>query len=135
MGKGGKALRVTLGALFGLFFMLPLYAMADFSTRNLLDGGRTLAAWRNLVADEALYQATVASLLLAFFTVLLTLVILVPVPTAAGHSGAGDRRRDAQRLSVGHLPPRRVDPDADVRLRHRRAAVRLSRPRQRTVFD
>jgi putative spermidine/putrescine transport system permease protein len=67
-----------IGVLFGLFFLLPLYAMADFSTRNLLHGGRTLTAWRNLVADDALYQAAVASLLLALFTMLLTLVILVP---------------------------------------------------------
>ena len=65
-------------SLFGLFFLFPLYAMADFSTRNLIAGGRTLQAWKNLVADEALYQAIVISLLLAVFTVVLMLVILVP---------------------------------------------------------
>ncbi|WP_371454737.1 ABC transporter permease [Mycobacterium sp. GA-1841] len=52
--------------------------MADFSTRNLIEGGRTAAAWRNLVADEALYQAIVISLLLAVFTVLAMLILLVP---------------------------------------------------------
>ncbi len=46
---GGRAFRVVLGVVFALFFLFPLYAMADFSTRNLLGSGRTLAAWKNLV--------------------------------------------------------------------------------------
>ena len=75
---GGKVFRGLLCVLFGLFFLFPLYAMADFSTRNLIAGGRTLQAWKNLVADDALYQAIVISLLLAVFTVVLMLVILVP---------------------------------------------------------
>ena len=70
----GRALWVA----FGLFFLFPLYAMADFSTRNLIAGGRTLQAWTNLVTDDALYQAIVISLLLAVFTVVAMLVILVP---------------------------------------------------------
>jgi putative spermidine/putrescine transport system permease protein len=75
---GSKAFRGLLWLLFGLFFLFPLYAMADFSTRNLIAGGRTLQAWKNLVQDDALYQAIVISLLLAVFTVVLMLVILVP---------------------------------------------------------
>lgn len=75
---GGTAFRVALFIVFGLFFLLPLYAMADFSTRNLIAGGRTLQAWQNLVANEALYQAIVISLVLAVFTVVLMLLILVP---------------------------------------------------------
>jgi putative spermidine/putrescine transport system permease protein len=75
---GGKVFRGVLWVAFGLFFLFPLYAMADFSTRNLLKGGRTLQAWKNLVQDGALYQAIVISLLLAVFTVVLMLVILVP---------------------------------------------------------
>jgi putative spermidine/putrescine transport system permease protein len=75
---GGKAFRGALWVLFGLFFLFPLYAMADFSTRNLISGGRTLQAWKNLVQDDALYQAIVISLLLAVFTVVAMLVILVP---------------------------------------------------------
>ncbi|ULN47533.1 ABC transporter permease subunit [Mycolicibacterium goodii] len=73
-----RVARVTLWVLFGLFFLFPLYAMADFSTRNLISGGRTLAAWGNLVADEALYRAIVISLLLAVFTVVAMLILLVP---------------------------------------------------------
>jgi putative spermidine/putrescine transport system permease protein len=75
---GGKVFRSLLWVLFGLFFLVPLYAMADFSTRNLIDGGRTLQAWKNLVADDALYQAILISLLLAVFTVVAMLLVLVP---------------------------------------------------------
>jgi putative spermidine/putrescine transport system permease protein len=73
--------RVIKGALwvvFGLFFLFPLYAMADFSTRNLLKGGRTMQAWTNLVTDDALYQSIVTSLLLAVLTVVAMLILLVP---------------------------------------------------------
>ncbi|HET7666356.1 MAG TPA: ABC transporter permease subunit [Mycobacterium sp.] len=52
--------------------------MADFSTRNLISGGRTTRAWQNLIADEALYSSIVISLLLAVFTVVAMLVVLVP---------------------------------------------------------
>lgn len=75
---GSKLFRAALWLVFGLFFLFPLYAMADFSTRNLIQGGRTLTAWQNLVADEALYQAIVTSLLLAVFTVVVMLAVLVP---------------------------------------------------------
>ncbi|KUI35806.1 ABC transporter permease [Mycobacterium sp. IS-1590] len=78
MTFGTRMIRGVLWALFGLFFLFPLYAMADFSTRNLVAGGRTLRAWGNLIADDALYQAIVVSLLLAVFTALATLVILLP---------------------------------------------------------
>jgi putative spermidine/putrescine transport system permease protein len=72
-----RAIRALLWLLFGLFFLVPLYAMADFSTRNLIEGGRTLQAWKNLVADDALFQAIVISLLLAVFTVVAMLAVLV----------------------------------------------------------
>jgi putative spermidine/putrescine transport system permease protein len=73
-----RVMRAALWLLFGLFFLFPLYAMADFSTRRLIGDGRTWQAWRNLVTDDALYQAIVISLLLAVFTVAAMLVILVP---------------------------------------------------------
>ena len=73
-----RTIRGVLWSIFGVFFLFPLYAMADFSTRNLLAGGRTLQAWRNLVADEALYQAIVVSLSLAVLTVAAMLILLVP---------------------------------------------------------
>ncbi len=64
--------------LFATFFILPLYAMADFSTRDLINGGRTLEAWRNLVQDDQVFSAVVISLLLAGTTVAAMLLILVP---------------------------------------------------------
>ncbi len=73
-----RVTRVGLWVAFGLFFLFPLYAMADFSTRNLLAGGRTMAAWTNLVTDDALYQSIVTSLLLAALTVVAMLIVLVP---------------------------------------------------------
>ncbi|WP_370331289.1 ABC transporter permease [Mycolicibacterium hippocampi] len=72
------AVRGGLWVVFGLFFGFPLYAMADFSTRNLRGDGRTWQAWANLVTDDALYQAIVVSLLLAVFTVAAMLALLVP---------------------------------------------------------
>ncbi len=72
------AVRGALWVLFGIFFCFPLYAMADFSTRNLLSGGRTWQAWANLVSDEALYRAIVVSLSLAALTVAAMLILLVP---------------------------------------------------------
>jgi putative spermidine/putrescine transport system permease protein len=73
-----RVVRGAMWTVFGLFFCFPLYAMADFSTRNLISGGRTGQAWANLVTDDALYQAIVTSLLLALSTVAAMLVVLVP---------------------------------------------------------
>lgn len=77
-GTGATVVRGALWVLFGLFFCFPLYAMADFSTRNLRSGGRTGAAWANLFADDALFAAIVTSMLLAALTVAVMLLILVP---------------------------------------------------------
>ena len=74
----GRVVRGVLLAVFGLYFMFPLYAMADFSTRNLIEGGRTLQPWKNLGQNEQLYAAIIISLLLAAFTVGLMLLVLVP---------------------------------------------------------
>jgi putative spermidine/putrescine transport system permease protein len=73
-----RLLKGVLWVVFGLFFLFPLYAMADFSTRNLLKGGRTMKAWSNLITDDALYQSIVTSLLLAALTVTAMLIVLVP---------------------------------------------------------
>ena len=73
-----RVARAALWVAFGVFFLFPLYAMADFSTRNLLHGGRTMQAWASLLTNEALYQAIVTSLLLAVLTVVAMLVVLVP---------------------------------------------------------
>ncbi len=76
--QGFTVFRAVLVAAFALFFFFPLYAMADFSTRNLRGEGRTLTAWTNLVADDALYSAIVVSLLLSVLTVVVMLLLLLP---------------------------------------------------------
>lgn len=63
---------------FIVFIFGPLLAMLDFSTRDPATGDRTLTAWKNIFANDVLYSALIASLLLAVSTVLLMLVILVP---------------------------------------------------------
>lgn len=73
-----RPVRVLLWLGFGAFFLFPLYAMADFATRDPFGGGRTMAAWANLVTDEALLTAIVTSLLLAVLTVTAMLALLVP---------------------------------------------------------
>jgi putative spermidine/putrescine transport system permease protein len=70
--------RVVVLGLVGLFFLVPLLSMLDFSTRNLLAEGRTGAAWVKLVTDPLLTGAIVTSLVLALLTVVLMLVLLVP---------------------------------------------------------
>lgn len=74
---GARAVRTLLYVLFGIFFLVPLFAMADFSTRDFR-GGRTGYAWANLVQDPDLTAAIVASLLLAVLTVAGMLVLLLP---------------------------------------------------------
>jgi putative spermidine/putrescine transport system permease protein len=75
---GFRAVRYTAYVVFGLFFLLPLYSMLDFSTRNAATGARTGAAWSALVQDEVLRASIVTSLLLALLTTVLMLALLVP---------------------------------------------------------
>jgi putative spermidine/putrescine transport system permease protein len=74
----GRLLRWMLLLLFAAFFLVPLLAMFDFSTRDVLHGGRTWAAWKALVQDPDVSHAIITSLLLAVFTVVLMVVLLVP---------------------------------------------------------
>lgn len=74
-----KVVRTLLLLVFAAYFLLPLLAMLDFSTRAKGDAtGRTLDAWRNLVTDEMLRESIVASVLLALLTVALMVALLVP---------------------------------------------------------
>lgn len=63
---------------FAVFFFVPLLAMFDFSTRDILNGGRTWDAWKALVQDESIRNAIVTSVLLALLTVVVMVVLLVP---------------------------------------------------------
>lgn len=70
-------LRLLLLVPFGVFFLVPLVAMLDFSTRER-GGGRTGRAWAALIQDEQVSSAILTSVLLAAFTVVLMVVLLVP---------------------------------------------------------
>jgi putative spermidine/putrescine transport system permease protein len=70
--------RVVVLGLVGLFFLVPLISMLDFSTRNFLGEGRTGAAWKLLVTDPQLTGAIVTSLVLSVLTVVIMLALLVP---------------------------------------------------------
>lgn len=75
---GFRVLRGVVLTLFAVYFLLPLLAMLDFSTRGRNDEPRTFDSWRTLVENENLRSAIFASLLLALFTVVLMVVLLVP---------------------------------------------------------
>jgi putative spermidine/putrescine transport system permease protein len=70
--------RWTVFALCGLFFMTPIYAMAEFTTRGNGDAPRNLDAWRQILDYPDLIQSIVVSLELAALTSAATLVLLVP---------------------------------------------------------
>jgi putative spermidine/putrescine transport system permease protein len=69
--------RFVLLAL-GVFFLTPLYAMAEFTTRGIGSGPRNLDAWRAIVTYPDLMSAIVISLELAAIT---SLAMLLLVPT------------------------------------------------------
>ena len=73
-----QVFRVTVLLLTGAFFVVPLLAMLDFSTRLLNAEGRTWAAWKLLGTDPLLRGSILTSLLLSLLTVLGMLVLLVP---------------------------------------------------------
>lgn len=80
----GRVARWVLLIAFGVFFLLPLYAMLDFTTR-LPNGTRTGATWRQFFDPTSmnenypeLVQGIVNSLLLTVVTVALMLVLLLP---------------------------------------------------------
>jgi putative spermidine/putrescine transport system permease protein len=62
----------------GLFFLVPIAAMFEFSTRGVGDQPRTLAAWQSIGTFPDLVAAITASLELAAITTIAMLVLLVP---------------------------------------------------------
>lgn len=76
-GRTWRVVRWVLLALFAVYFAVPLASMLDFSTR-LPGGGRTGQAWLNLGQDDQLRTSIITSLLLALFTVVLMILLLVP---------------------------------------------------------
>lgn len=71
--------RWTALGLFGLFFLVPLAALVEFSTRGVgLTAPRTLQYWQQIADYPDLVSAIGASLELAALTSLLALALLVP---------------------------------------------------------
>jgi putative spermidine/putrescine transport system permease protein len=82
MTSGGRVawrlVRVALLLLFGAFFVVPLLALLNFSTKVPGTGERTGDAWRALVEDPTMSEAIRTSLLLALLSVVGMAVLLVP---------------------------------------------------------
>jgi putative spermidine/putrescine transport system permease protein len=72
-----SALRWAILLSVGLYMLLPLVAMLEFSTRGI-GGGRSFAPWLAIGANPDLLAAIRVSLELAVFTVVVMLVLLVP---------------------------------------------------------
>ncbi|GHH62289.1 ABC transporter permease [Lentzea cavernae] len=72
-----RVLRTIILLVLGVYFVLPLIAMAEFSTRGR-EGSRSLESWTSIVDDEGLMEALVNSLLLSVTSAVLMLVLLVP---------------------------------------------------------
>lgn len=70
--------RVVVFLVFGAFFLVPIGAMFEFSTRGNADAPRTLAAWQTIFQTPDLVAAILASLVLAVITSVAMLVLLVP---------------------------------------------------------
>ncbi|XVV06741.1 ABC transporter permease [Actinosynnema sp. CA-248983] len=66
--------------VLGAFFLVPLLAMAEFSTRGA-GGTRSLESWTGIGADPDLVEAILASVQLAVTSSVLVLVLLVPTMT------------------------------------------------------
>jgi putative spermidine/putrescine transport system permease protein len=75
---GWRVTRAIALLAFGVFFLLPLFSMLEYSTRVINGTGRTLTPWTNLVRDEMLRSSIISSLLLALLTTLLMLALLAP---------------------------------------------------------
>jgi putative spermidine/putrescine transport system permease protein len=71
--------RVVVLVVVGLFFLLPMAALVEFSTRgNGIGAARTLDSWRQIGQRPELVQAIVVSLELALLTSALALALMVP---------------------------------------------------------
>lgn len=73
------AFRVVVLVVVGAFFVLPLTALVEFSTRGVgLSAPRTLDAWREIGRRPELVDAIAASLELAALTSVAALALMVP---------------------------------------------------------
>lgn len=74
-----QAFRIAIFLVCGLFFLVPIGAMIEFSTRgNDVTSPRTLQAWQLIPSTPELADAITVSLELAVITSLMMLLLLLP---------------------------------------------------------
>jgi putative spermidine/putrescine transport system permease protein len=74
-----QAFRATVFLVMGAFFLIPIGAMFEFSTRgNSVTAPRNLDAWTNILKTPDLIDAIIASLELAAITSIVMLLLLLP---------------------------------------------------------
>lgn len=74
---GAAALRYAILLSIGVYMLLPLVAMLEFSTRGI-GGERSVAPWVAIGANDDLLRSIRVSLELAVLTVVVMLVLLMP---------------------------------------------------------
>jgi putative spermidine/putrescine transport system permease protein len=72
------AFRAVVFIVFGLFFLLPLYALVRFSFQGVQPGSWTISAWTQIVTYPDLLGAIEITLELAVLTVIVVITLLVP---------------------------------------------------------
>jgi putative spermidine/putrescine transport system permease protein len=70
--------RYVVFVVFGLFFLIPIYAMVRFSLEGKKPGQFSFAAWTQIVSYPGLLSAIEITLELAVLTCAVILVLLVP---------------------------------------------------------
>lgn len=80
LSLGTRIWRYFIILSVGIYLILPLYAMLDFSTKPFGGGnqGRTLRAWKVIPTQQDLLQSVFTSLALAALVMLLILSVIVP---------------------------------------------------------
>ena len=74
-----QVFRIVVFVVMGLFFLVPIGAMFEFSTRSTtFDAPRTLDSWTTIVTYPNLVAAIIASLQLAAITSVAMLLLLLP---------------------------------------------------------
>ena len=74
-----QAFRIAVFTLCGLFFLVPIFAMIEFSTRgNAVDSPRNVDAWARIPSTPELADAITVSLELALITSLMMLLLVLP---------------------------------------------------------
>lgn len=74
-----RLFRIAVFVVCGLFFLVPIGAMLEFSTRGSdVSSPRTLLAWQLIPSTQELATAITVSLELAVITSLMMLVLLLP---------------------------------------------------------